>query len=106
MSLLSDFTAAVDLLLQDGEKYNAIVNGPASGPTSLVTTDSGDVKTFARAIAEAEDAVDAVLVGGSSAILTLLGVPTYANLTAANAALAIGVPYYDTALSKLQITTA
>jgi hypothetical protein len=37
---------------------------------------------------------------------TLLGIPAYANLTAANAALAIGQPYYDTTLLKLQITTA
>lgn len=39
-------------------------------------------------------------------ILTSLGVPTYANLTAANAALAINQLYFDTTLTKLQITTA
>ena len=41
-----------------------------------------------------------------AAIATALGIPTHADLTAANAALAIGQPYYDTALVKLQITTA
>jgi hypothetical protein len=57
--------------------------------------------------------VDAwVAVGGGgtgevpSDTAALLGVPTYADLAAANAALAIGQPYYDTALAKLQITTA
>jgi hypothetical protein len=39
-------------------------------------------------------------------ILTTLGVPTYADLTAANAALTIGKPFYNTALTKLDITTA
>lgn len=49
------------------------------------------------------------VAGGSvttAAILTALGVPSYASLAAANAALAVGMPYYDTTLSKLQITTA
>jgi len=40
-----------------------------------------------------------------SANLTTLGVPTYANLTAANAALTIGRIYYDTALATLNVTT-
>ena len=41
-----------------------------------------------------------------TAICALLGIPQYANLTAANVALASGQPYYDIALSKVQITTA
>ena len=39
-------------------------------------------------------------------IFAILGIPTYPNLTDANLALTIGQPYYDTALAKLQITTA
>ena len=39
-------------------------------------------------------------------ILTLLGVPTKADLATANTDLAIGKPFYNTALSKLDITTA
>jgi hypothetical protein len=42
----------------------------------------------------------------TAAILTALGLATHANLTAANAALAIGSVYYDTALGKIHITTA
>jgi len=150
MSLLSDFTAAVDLLLADGEKYNAIVNGPASGAGSTVVTDSGNVKTFAKAIADfetasatllsefendkdtfnnqatlalnqfatnssnaigtfetdAQIALDAFNASVLTSVLTALGVPSYANLTAANVALAIGQPYYDTTLNKLQLATA
>lgn len=41
-----------------------------------------------------------------ASVLTLLGVPSYANLTAANAALAIGKIYYDTTLATLNVTTA
>ena len=42
----------------------------------------------------------------TAALATALGIPTYADLTAANAALAIGSLFYNTALSKLDITTA
>lgn len=42
----------------------------------------------------------------TASVAALLGVPTHANLTAANAALAIGSVYYDTALGKLHVTTA
>jgi len=35
-----------------------------------------------------------------------LGVPTYANLTAANTALAAGAIFYNTALAKLDVATA
>ena len=42
----------------------------------------------------------------TASILTLLGVPTHANLTAANTALPIGKIYYDTTLATLNVTTA
>ena len=42
----------------------------------------------------------------AASILTLIGIPTYADLTAANTDLLIGKPFYNTALSKLDITTA
>jgi hypothetical protein len=38
-------------------------------------------------------------------VLTLLGIPSYASLTAANTALAIGKIYYDTTLLTLNVTT-
>ena len=40
------------------------------------------------------------------AVLTLLGVTSYASLAAANTALPIGKPFYNLATSKLDITTA
>lgn len=39
-------------------------------------------------------------------IATMLGCDTFANLAAANAALSPGTPYWDTALGRLNITTA
>ena len=51
-----------------------------------------------------------VPAGGSAptltSLLTTLGIPTYADMTAANLALEIGKPFYNTALTKLDITTA
>ena len=51
-----------------------------------------------------------VPAGGSAPtlafLLTTLGIPTYADMTAANLALEIGKPFYNTALTKLDITTA
>ena len=48
--------------------------------------------------------------GGSAptlaSLLTTLGIPTYTDMTAANTALEIGKPFYNTALTKLDITTA
>jgi len=99
MSALTDLITAVDALLADGAVYNAIIHGPATGDDSLVETDSGNVKTFARAIAD-------LGLTSTDACKTALGIPTYANLAAANAALTAGAPYYDTSLSKLQIATA
>ena len=43
---------------------------------------------------------------GASNIAAVLGIPTHADMTAANAALEIGKPFYNTALTKLDITTA
>lgn len=48
--------------------------------------------------------------GGSAptlaSLLTTLGIPTYADITTANTALEIGKPFYNAALTKLDITTA
>jgi hypothetical protein len=47
-------------------------------------------------------------VGTASEITAALGIPVFADLAAANAspAIDIGKPFYNTALSKLDITTA
>ena len=39
-------------------------------------------------------------------LLTTLGIPTYADQSAANTALAAGVVYYNTATSKVESATA
>lgn len=56
MSLGSDLTAAVAAAQADQAKLHAIVNGPATGVTSLVTLADGvtQVKTLARVVAEAQ----------------------------------------------------
>lgn len=46
------------------------------------------------------------LDGATEGILTALGIPTYADITAANTALASGKPFYNTALAALDTTTA
>lgn len=51
-------------------------------------------------------AVVAAIGENETAILTALGIPTYANLAAANAALSLGQIYFDTALGTLNTATA
>ena len=72
-----------------------IRRGPA-GPAGAAGADG----------APGADGSDATVTTAS--IVTLLGVPTFAPLAAANAsgAIEIGKPFYNTALSKLDITTA
>lgn len=55
MTLQTDLETAVTDVQADSQKLKDIVNGPASGAASMVTVDSGDVKTVARAIAEVGD---------------------------------------------------
>ena len=55
---------------------------------------------------ELQEKITAAATVGTATIVAALGVPTYADLTAANAALAIGKIYFDTALSSLNVTTA
>lgn len=55
MTLQSDLETAVADVKADARKLKGIVNGPASGAGSTVATDSGEVKTAARAIAEVGD---------------------------------------------------
>jgi len=51
-------------------------------------------------------AVASAIAAGKGAIWTSLGVPSYANLTAANVALSIGQTFYNTTSGKLEIATA
>jgi hypothetical protein len=46
------------------------------------------------------------LATNRTAFLAVLGIPTYADLAAANLALPVGRPYYDTALATTNTTTA
>ena len=66
----------------------------------------GTVGLTVAGSATAGDARDTLGLGTAAAIATLLGLPTYADLTAANTALGIGKIYYDTALATLNVTTA
>lgn len=52
MSLVTDMTAALATLQGAATKWDAIVQGPASGGSSQVSTTSGTVKTLARRLAE------------------------------------------------------
>ena len=54
MTLQTDLETAVADVRADSVKLKKIVNGPASGAGSTVTTDSGDVKTVAKAVADLE----------------------------------------------------
>lgn len=54
MTLQSDLTAAVAKVTADGALLHQIVHGPAAGDDSLVITESGQVKTLARAVGDAE----------------------------------------------------
>jgi hypothetical protein len=55
MTLQTDLETAVSQAQADSDKLKDIVNGPVSGDGSMVTVDSGDVKSVARAIAEIGD---------------------------------------------------
>ena len=116
MSLETDVREAVaniktrrDQIAADALTLHAISHGPASGSTSLVTTDSGSVRTAARAIAElvdgqttaasiartaAEAARDAAATSATSAQNSAQAAATSAasastSASAANAALAL-----------------
>lgn len=52
MTLQSDLEAARDDIVADAAKFKGIVNGPASGAGSTVSTDNGDVKSVAKAVAD------------------------------------------------------
>ncbi len=52
MTVAASILAAIAALNENAELMDAIVNGPADGPASLVTTTSGTVKTLARISAE------------------------------------------------------
>jgi|GEM_PF-986297 len=61
-TIAEDLAAAVALAQADAAKLDAVVHGPAAGPTSLVATDAGDAKTLARITAEAAAAAAAGVV--------------------------------------------
>ena len=63
MSILSDLEQARDKAVAAADILHAIVHGPATGPTSLVATDAGNVKTMARLAAEIDDAVQNGVAG-------------------------------------------
>ncbi|MDP1605017.1 MAG: hypothetical protein Q8M03_17340 [Legionella sp.] len=62
MTIADDLAAAVATAQADAAKLNAVVHGPSAGPTSLVATDAGLVKTLARITAEAAAAAGAGVV--------------------------------------------
>ncbi len=66
----SQLLADVAQLHTDSELLHAIVNGPARGDGSLVTTGGGKVKTAARAIAEVQDFADSAILGVKSTAAT------------------------------------
>lgn len=61
-TIAENLAAAVALAQADAAKLDAVVHGPAAGPTSLVATNAGDVKTLARITAEAAAAAAAGVV--------------------------------------------
>lgn len=61
MTVAASILAAITALNSNAELMDAIVNGPATGPTSIVETSGGPVKTLARISAESS-AFDAALV--------------------------------------------
>jgi hypothetical protein len=63
MSLQTDLQAAVDSAEANAAKLDAYVHGPAAGGDSLVTVDSGPLKTLARQQAEHDAAVLAGVIG-------------------------------------------
>ena len=81
--------------------------GPAGASATLPTASTtilGGVKIGSGVTIT--DGVISVAAVNAATIVAALGVPTYADLTAANAGLAIGKIYFDTALSSLNVTTA
>jgi hypothetical protein len=83
-------TGATRTVWQDKIKFERGIPQETTTTIPVVTTE--DPVPFAGSVTLA-------------AVLTALGVPTYADLAAANTALAIGKIYYDTALATLNVTT-
>lgn len=68
MPTLSErLTTAVAQIEADVTKHTAIVEGPATGPGSTVTTDNGPVKTAAAKILEIEERADDIYVARQAA---------------------------------------
>jgi len=102
MGLQADIEAAAAAILASRDQINidevtldAIVNGPASGPTSLVNTNSGPVKTAARVIAELE-----ALAG----TLAPLNNPAFLNGTETAVASAATCDIGTPAASRIEVT--
>ena len=76
--------------------WAALAYASAGGGGSVTAAGITDATTAGRNMLTAADL---------AAQRLLLGIPTYANVTAANAALAIGQIYFDTALQTLNTVT-
>lgn len=82
-------------LPEDGETPQILYKGDGTPtPISMTTT-----KVFINGVE-----VGAALT--NAAVRAALGIPSYADLATANAALPIGRPYYDEALETMNNTTA
>lgn len=58
MTTPAELEVKIEKLPTNLDRLDGIVNGPSSGPTSLVTVDSGSVKTLARLAEEGQVEVD------------------------------------------------
>lgn len=96
MPTLSErLNAAVDQTEADAGKLQAIVNGPATGDASIVTTEGGPVKTAARKILEIEQAADDIYVARDDAIAAKNAAQAAASTAAADAVAAVQADLED-----------
>lgn len=67
MNTVNDYTNALERIVTNELKWQQFLNGPATGPDSLVQTDGGAVKTIARIISEVPSAQADRLAADASA---------------------------------------
>lgn len=83
------YSERFETVISDAEtteaKLHSIVEGPASGPTSTITTENGPVKTIARVIAEGQAEITAS-IGSLNAAVAAAAASAAAALTSQNAA--------------------
>ena len=111
MATPSELKVSVDRFIDETEpRARAIVNG---ADNETVTTDIGEIKTFAKAIADFENLDKSPRVDISQTFNDTekeqwwnnIGVPSYSDLTAANTALEHNVLFYNTTSNVIQMTT-